>query len=588
VRRIGLLLLVVLGGCRACKNEHPYVPYAIDDEASVDEAGTAVEQDAGASFAEIPADRPPPNASQWKIGGLDLAAPAGSIFVLGVARDLDGDGSADGLAIVRKADDPTDAGSVVFYPKGAAPNVLVAPKIASSNCPLTQRLGVVGPHSAFVELGLGCPAQSSREPSRYIAMLGFGKGARVQLEAGILDPTGSAKLGLEADGTDRDNDGYGDVLVAFTLEGGEAPFEPGPKTKARVIWFDKPAGLSREPDEPDASLRGVASSLALRAKSTKDAPAVPPAARQIRALYRALCSEGGSPRLVRPKGDALLSCGTSKGLEEAALAEVRAAVTNQNTLLAIGVLDRAQKAPATKTAARTTEASGWITTAAPVANSTDAPRQVAAVPAYEKKAPSWSALSFDPSGKLLVRTAAGVVRVDPATGDETDAPDVRSWDLAVLSPNGTHRLLEVYNACDGVSLHATLGPGSEQDLVDVPLPIAPPLGTSRCGGAKGEPASAIPLSWGAGGLEAVIAGEPMLVTETGRASALAQPTSHHAIVVPTALGIWAWNGTKARLLRAPALDGTYGQQRDCAISEDGTRAACISGGRAWVAQFPAP
>ena len=73
-----------------------------------------------------------------------------------------------------------------------------------------------------------------------------------------------------------------------------------------------------------------------------------------------------------------------------------------------------------------------------------------------------------------------------------------------------------------------------------------------------------------------------------RASALAQPTSHHAVVVPTALGIWAWNGTKARLLRAPALDGTYGQQRDCAISEDGARAACISGGRAWVAQFPSP
>jgi hypothetical protein len=528
-------------------------------------------------------------------------SPPGTAFVLGVARDLDGDGTADGLAIVRRMDDAADVGAVVFFKNGGSPMILVPSRIGSQGCPLTQRLGIVGPRSAFVELGLGCPAQSSREPSRSIAVLGFGKGPRVQLEAGILDPAGSAKLGIDADGIDRDGDGFEDVTLVATLEGGEAPFEPGPRTRARVVWFDKSAGLSRDPGEPDASLRAALSSLAFRAKSTKDAPAVPPAARQARALYRALCAEGGSARIVRGAGDALLSCGSSRGLEDAALAEVRAAVTNQSTLLAIGVLDRAQKPPATKTAARTTEATGWITTAAPITNATDAPRQVAAVPAFERrKNPAWGALAFESSGRLLVRTVAGVVRVDYTTGDETDASDVKSWDLAVTSPSGAHRLLEVYNACDGVALHATLGPGSEQDLVDAPLPIAPPLGMSRCTTAKGEPAPALALAWGASGLEAVIAGEPMLITDAGRASALAQPLGQTFVmgsprspdgknlVVPTSLGLWLRTERKTRLLRAPALDGTYGEQRDCVVSDDGSRVACIRAGRAWIASFPQP
>src|SRR5262249_2074426 len=111
---------------------------------------------------------------------------------------------------------------------------------------------------------------------------------------------------------------------------------------------------------------------------------------------------------------------------------------NGSTLLAIGILDRSQKFPATKTAARTTEAQGWITTAVPIINASDSPRQIAAVPAFERtKTPAYGALAFEPSGKLLVRTTAGVVRVDPTTGDETDASDVKAWDLAVT--NGPHR-----------------------------------------------------------------------------------------------------------------------------------------------------
>src|SRR5262249_917494 len=146
-------------------------------------------------------------------------------------------------------------------------------------------------------------------------------------------------------------------------------------------------------------------------------------------------------------------------------------------------------------------------------------------------------------------------------------------------------------------LHATLGPGSEQDIIDVPLPVAPPLGTGRCASAKGDPASVFPIAWGPAGLEVVIAGEPLLITEQGRASALFAPLSQPYVfgaprspdgktqVMPTTLGVLV-RGAKTRLLRAKELDGTYGEQRDCAVSDDGLRVACIRAGRAWVDSFP--
>lgn len=602
VRRSVLPILVfAFGGCHGCRNDHPWVPYSIDGESAAKptEDAAAVEELVGDAsvFQEIRAEIAPAGATRWSLGGVDLVAPVGMVLELGAARDLDADGVTDAVAVVRSASDAMDPGAVIFQKGAAAPITLVPSRKGALGCAPSRRLSIVGPHSALVELGLGCPAQAAREPSRYLAVLSFKGAPRVQLEAGVLDPQGSPKLTLSADGSDRDADGIDDVTLLATLEGGEAPFEPGPRTSAKVRWFDRPAGLSRDPAEPDASLRAVASVLAARATRTKDAPEVAPAARQVRALYRALCAEGGSPRLVRPNGEALVSCGQSRGLEEAALAEVRAAVTNGDVLRAIGVLDRAQKNPATKTAQRTIDATNWITGAAPVVNATDAPRAVAAVPSFERsKAPAWGALFFESSGKLLVRTAAGVVRVDPATGDEIDAPDVKVWDLHVVSPSGEHRLLEVYNACDGVALHATLGPGSEQDIIDVPLPIAPPLGTARCSSAKGDPASALAIAWGTSGLEIVVAGEPLLVADR-RASALFSPLSQpvtmgaprspdgKTLIVPTSLGLFV-RGGKTRLLRAKELDGTYGEQRDCVISDDGLRVACIRAGRAWVATFP--
>jgi hypothetical protein len=155
------------------------------------------------------------------------------------------------------------------------------------------------------------------------------------------------------------------------------------------------------------------------------------------------------------------------------------------------------------------------------------------------------------------------------------------------------RWIEAYDPCDGVALHATFASGD--DLRDVALPVSPPLG-DRCGGSRGAAARALPLAWTPMGLEAIVEGEPILVSpDLTRASPLASlfevPGTRGAplspdgrtLVVPCAAGLLVRGGSaRARLLRAPQLDGTYRDQHDCAVSNEGAHVACVRNGRAWV------
>jgi hypothetical protein len=127
---------------------------------------------------------------------------------------------------------------------------------------------------------------------------------------------------------------------------------------------------------------------------------------------------------------------------------------------------------------------------------------------------------------------------------------------------------------------------------DVALPIAAPLGP-KCA-SKGEPAPAIPIAWGTRGLEALVAGEPILfppglTRATPLAPLLDQPGTPGSprspdgktTVFATPQGLLV-RAAKWRMYRAPELDGTYAQQHDCVVSDDATHVACIKGGRAWI------
>ncbi|WP_394838161.1 hypothetical protein LVJ94_14745 [Pendulispora rubella] len=609
---LSLAFCCAVGGCK-CSRDRPYTPYAIDEAGTTaappaDDGGgaasTAETADAGVTFAEQPGIVAPPNTSQWELEGLVLTAPPEMIFVTALTRDFDGDGTKDAVAVVRGATAPEKA-QVVLYQGAAGKPPTAAPVggvLALGNAPCegapkpdkdkdksdgAKRLSLIGPHSVVIEL-------SNRCSPRWFGIVSLAAPARVLFSTTIADPPSAPTLSVEADGSDRDHDGVDDVTLRVTLEGGAPPFEPGPKVSAVLRWFDRPAGMSRDPAEPDASLRVLAGSAATRAARAKDAPGVPIFVRQLRALYGSICSEGGSPRMSG------VSCGTSRALEEGGLAEVRAYAVMGDALRAISALDRAQRAPATHTPARTNDAQAWITQAATPATNANL-RVVAAVPQIERsKSPGWGALAFEPSGKLLVRTLAGVVRVDPVQGDEAEAGDVRTWSSRVVSPDGTYRFIEAYSACDGVALHATLAPTADADFHDIALPVAPPL-SARCAAGKGEPAPVIPIAWGAAGLEAIVAGEPILVAaDYARASALSVPLDQQGppgsprspngktLAVPTPQGIVVRAAGKTRLFRAKELEGGYGELRDCTVSDDGARVACVRGGRAFVGVWDAP
>jgi hypothetical protein len=455
----------------------------------------------------------------------------------------------------------------------------------------------VGARSVLVELGVVCPPRTTTPPDRWVALVSGGATARMRLAATVVDPPGAPALSVEADLSDRDGDGREDVALRVTLEGGSAPLEPGPRVTTVVAWLDRPAGWSRDAAATESSFASLASQAMARARSVKEAPSVPSLVEQTRALWRAVCADGGAPRLVGVAGTGTITCGSTRALEDAGLAEVKSYVTSGDALRAALALDRAG-VNAGRPPAKLAEGRTWIESIAPAATSR-AVRAIAAVPQSGKgHEPAWGPLAFEASGKLLVRTRAGVVRVDPAAGDEASADDVPAWPAAVVSPDASLRWIETYDACDGVALHATFASGD--DMRDVALPVPPPLG-DRCSGSRGAPARAFPVAWGPGGLEAVVDGEPVLVTpESNRASLLAaaldSPTRLGAprspdgktLVVATSVGLLVRGTGKPRLLRAAELDGTWSEQRDCVVSNDEAHAACVHAGKAWVGTWDVP
>ncbi|HEY8074957.1 MAG TPA: hypothetical protein VIF62_12625, partial [Labilithrix sp.] len=602
---IVIVASLALGGCaKSCRNDHPYVPYAVGDSSAATDADApppapvALAIDAGAIAAE-PALVAPPNATTWNVEGLTLRAPEGKELLFAIVRDLDGDGTKDALAIARAPapkDEPNRVGpaEIVAYVGSHEPRSIVAapdPR-ADAGCTPVARLERVGARSAFAEVGSVC-AQGAA--SRSLFVLRLTRDPSVAFEAQVADPPGAAKLTVDVDGADRDGDGIDDIALRVTIEGGAPPFEPGPKLGARIAYFDRSAGPSRDPDEPEASLRAIAAHASARAAKAKDAPDVRPIVEQMRALYRAMCQEGGTPRITKGRAGTPIPCGATKSLDDAELAEVRAFVAIGDPIRAVAAADRLD---ATRLAKSKPSLADVLAQAAPLLQDTSARALLVTVPARGPH-PEWSPLAFEPGGKLLVRTGTKVVRVDPETGGEEDASDVALWPTQVLSPDGKSRWLEAYHACEGVALRTTFVPtGADGDVRDVLLPIAPPLGT-RCGGGRGEAASTLPIAWADRGLEAIVAGEPVLVKpETGTALSLAamldqqpprgSPRSPGAktLAIPTKTGVLVKTPAKALRYRAPELE-PYADLR-CVVTDDARRLACEKRGRVVLATYDPP
>ncbi len=602
-----LALAFGVAGCRACANDHPYVPPASSAPAiTAADAGapaaSATERETEPERGGVqPALVAPPGSTSWTVEGMTLEA-GGREIVLALFGDFDGDEKKDALAIVRppaaerKPGSPT--GDLVFISgrEGARAAAIASgpPLGAQTSCAPTARLERIGPRSAFAEIGDACPRGSG---SRAVIVVRLTPPMpQIAFDAVVVDPPQAPKLSVDVDAADRDKDGIDDVVLRLAIEGGAAVAgaEPGPRLVGKLAFFDRPAGPSRDPDEPEASLKAIAAQAAARAKKAKEAASVPPLVAQMRALYRTMCSEGGAPRVTKIHGGSAVSCGSSKALEDAGIAEVRAYATQGDVLRAFAAAELAQVAPATKTAAKTAELQKILEEVAPSFEPRGGVRTISAVADRPHEPPEWGPLSFDSNGKLLVRNGKSVVLVDPETGDEA-ATDISPWNDEVVSPDGKSRWIEAYHACEGVALRATFAPTGDGDMSEVLLPIAPRLGKS-CGGGRGEAAQTVPIAWGSRGLEAVVAGQPVLIKLAPPQASLltsfldepppmGSPRSRNgkAFVFPVASGVLVRGITPGWIrIQSPELE-PYAELRRCTISDDATRFACLRRGRVVIA-----
>jgi hypothetical protein len=574
----------------------------------------ALGDDAG-GFVHVVGQRPDLPGGAFRLeGATQIAPPAGEVFVLVLTADLDDDGARDAVAWAASTD-PL-AGRLLFYKGGVGGAAPSAPRqlaalptgaIGQAGCAPEPALEQVGPHTAAVSLHAACnPAPPPGRKTRWVAVTAPQREPALREELLFSEPPAGERLGLELDASDVDGDQRDDLVARVSIEGTPPPFEPGPRQSADLRWLDRPTGLSRDPDEPEASLRREATTLLGRASKKNDAASVPAGVRQIGRLYAWLCSDSGEALVSVSSGG--LRCGQSRALEDASAAAVRAALTTGDVPRAVAAYEHIGWRPATNTKSRRAELEKAILKAAP-SRVPGATRVFVTVPDLDPSAvPGWGPLTFTPGGDLLVRTKNGLAMVNVQSGSEGLALGIPTWPSAVTNAEGNARWLGLYDGCDGTSLRIRLGGPNDAPFAvapqgapsagarDLAVPVSPPI-PSRC--VPGAPAArldAVPVAWGPMGLEALMAGEPVAVTPDlstakplGEIGSLGQPVhagsprspDGRSIVMGTKLGALVRAGKTWQLWRPADLEGAYAYAdlRGCAVANETRAVACVRDGR---------
>ncbi|XXX77044.1 hypothetical protein WMF30_56285 [Sorangium sp. So ce134] len=636
-----LLPLLAATGCDGCPSSKPYTPYTLGSAAPsgsppplsgvgpvAPDAGP--EPDAGAPdaaaprFAAVPSVPAPEGGKRWPLdGGAVAAAPTGRTFETGLLLDLDGDGARDLVAWARAPDGLR--GELLLAP-AARPQALrtlaaLPGDLAAQGCTPRVGLSQIGPSTLALDFAPQCVDQqraAGAGATRWIAVIrlpgpaaGAGAPPELALELRLRTPPPEEALSASLEVADRDADGRDDLVVTVGLSGALRPF-PAPagaaaELRAPLVFLDRPAGLSRDAAQPGEALRGLAASLLRDARGKSTAPAVAGSAQRLRRLHAALCADaagGGGAiagRDAARAGEALVwtgagpvRCGEPELAAAIDHAEAVAASTRGAPLAAVAALDRGGAAPRAK------EDGKLLAKLAPPATATAVYRTAAAP--QPTRPGAFGPLAFEASGALLVRTAQGVVRVDPAASPALaeSATDIPPWPAAVHA--GPAELVAVERRCDAPTLIALFR--SSPDAVgemEVPLPLlrgqgprarpgaAPP---ERCAGTERLPFS--PLAASAGGFDVALGAALVSIDLRAAAptsSALSFPLTTPApqgaarspdgatLAVPAAGGLLvATAGGAPRLWSG----GDLAQATACAPANGGARVACVVGAAAVI------
>jgi hypothetical protein len=575
--------------------------------------------DAG-TFLHVVGQRPGDPGGGFRIdGNTSVTPPEGETFVLVFAADVDGDGVRDGVGWVASQD--ALSGRLLFY-KGVAGAAPLAPKqlaalpggmIGLAGCTPQPAVEQIGPQTVAVSVHAACnPQPPGATKVRWVAVATPAREPSLREEITLSDPPAGAKLSLELDASDVDGDNRDDLVAHVAIEGAPQPFEPGPRVTADLRWLDRPTGLARDPEQPEASLLRTVSAEQGRVSKKNDGTAA--ALAQVTRLYAWLCADSGTPLLAVSSG--AIRCGPSKALENASFVTVRAALAQGDVPRAVAAFEHLHFRPVTTTKPQRAEIEKAILKAAPVAQPS-VTRVFATIPDLDPiGAPAWGPLTFTPGGDLLVRTKAGLSMVNVQTGTEGVAQGIPSWPSAVTSSDGSSRWLSLYDACDGASLRVRFGAPSEApfhtppagDLPpgarDLPVPILPPVPARCAPGASLVALETIPLAWGPAGLEAWMSGEPVVVApdftqarpvagvgSLGQNVHAGSPRSPdgRSFARGTKLGVLVRTPKAWQIWRPADLEGAYAYAdlRGCTAANDARAVACVRSGRLIAMVAPA-
>jgi hypothetical protein len=603
---LGVLLVLALPGCGSC--EPSTVPFGLDGGRVVPTpprpASDGLRDEPRAAALAIDARELPDGTLRARAGDAELEL--GGETIRAVAEgDFDSDGDRDVLAVGggTAARGPCVVlalrdGAALGPPIELAAAPALAPGCAIESASIRALAGAL--LAARVEAR--CPADDERVTRlRHAFVISSGQRPRVRerfvLRARERD---GREESLELRAEDRDGDGNADVLASLALlaEGEHAPAD------VTLVFFDRPAGLARDPSEPEARISALAAE-ARAALRRRPGRARGLAARAI-AVWEALCREAPRPRL-EVGGQVGLPCGRSSAAGRALSLLVQAAVRSGDPIAAIaayealssaGVQVRDAERDAARAALEGMQASSSAVHEGPIALAPD------------ERPPRLSVLGFLDEERLLVRgPGARVIRLDEGTEQPAGAGEGA---LALADPGGRHRVVAVERRCEGtVIVVAALDPMA--DLGDVRRTVllaprrAPPgapcpdltpalradddgwyvLGWAPQGvlAARGTELRLVPLD-----VEGRAAGPPVVIgpreiaplpVAPGHATSdvrfWAYATPYGIVVVD--LGA----ERRTRFVRPQGWSPAEGTAIDVAVSPSGRRIAWISGGRVrWV------
>jgi hypothetical protein len=648
IARIAVLASLV-GGCDGCPGK-PYTPYTLTDQpillldggpiAALDEGEDAAAPDAPTEslFTPIPAMAAPGDGKTWTIDpGVEVAAPAGRTLALGILLDADGDGKRDLIAWAQAPDGLR--GELLFAP-GAKPKeartvVALPADVSARGCTARSSLAQVGPRTIAFDFAPQCAGLAKAPASRWVAVARFAGAPGSANKASDLSPRGP-ELALEIragalpageeitvaiDARDRDGDGRDDIAAKLSLAGTLRPFSGAvgpypsvPTVSGLVAFFDRPAGLSRDPSEPETSLEAAAKVLGAAAKKKDTAKTVAASAHQLRRLRSLVCEESGRSAVTTSAGP--IRCGDARSIEEISLAEATAAFALGDPARALVAISRLDAVPSLSDA-RKRDALKLLGKGAPFAKAQLLHRATAAP--STSASPGYGPLTFDAGGDLLIRTASGVVRVDRTSFAETPAtmaawPEKLSTDpsrdpSAPGAQAGGWALARVEQRCDSPVLLAVFEDTSGRAdpslaRAEAALPILGPVtarglpSLGRCTSISSVPITPLGV---VPELGLVIGVGPELVgvkkqgdatvvslvklplpapIDPGAVSAGAGRSPDGAtITVPTSRGLLvAPAGSSARLWTGQEVE----QASSCTPSSGGARVACVGGGAALI------